>query len=349
VRILLAKRRALGDTVLLGSTLANLGNALPEAEISVLVPGDFAPVLEGNPKLRNVFTFEQGFFALVKELRARKFDHFIQLHSSPGSKWLALLSGAQRVSFSIQNKETEQAYGKHPNALEWDGFFLRTIFGSGKITVPGLAPKIFLSEEEKEEGRNYWKRGGVDAKQVIFFGLGASRSTKRWPPTHFAKLAELIRDRLDLVPAIISGPGEVEQSFTALVVDHFRGRGLRPLGAFGKGDFFYGGGLSVRQLAGALSAAKAYVGNDSGPKHIAAAVGIPTFTFFGPEDPEEWHPYSFDEHPVFFQPGLSCRNEDGGRWCGLDACNLVGLQHHRCMLDLDPLEVIAVLQKKLGR
>ncbi len=347
MRILLAKRRALGDTVLLSSTLENLGSALPEAEISVLVPAAFAPVLEGHPRLRSVYTYEQGFSSLVKDLRAWRFDHYIQLHSSPGNRWLGWLSGAKKVSFSVQNNQTEKAYGKHPNALEWDGFFLRTLFGDS-IFVPGNAPKIYLSDAERQEGEAYWKRGGVDGKRVVLLGPGASRPTKRWPAAHFARFAELVRDRLNLVPAIITGPGEVEVAFGALVVDHLRGRGLRPIGAVGKGDFIHGAGLGVRQLAGALSASLCYVGNDSGPKHIAAAVGIPTVTFFGPEDPREWHPYSTDAHPVFFQKGLPCRLEDNGRWCGLQECNLEGVLRHRCMTETDPLEVVTLLQNYLG-
>ncbi len=346
MRILLAKRRALGDTVFLSSTLENLGSALPGAELSVLVPAAFASVLEGHPKLGNIFTYEQGFFSLVKELRALKLDHFVQLHSSPGNRWLARVSGADIVSFSVQSNETEQAYGKHPNALEWDGFFLRNLLGK-QISVPGPVPKIYLSEEEKIEGANYWKRNGADGRRVVFLGLGASRPAKRWPPAHFAHFAELLRDRLELVPAIVTGPGETEAAFSALVVDHLRARGLRAIGSGGKGDFIHGTGLSVRRLAGALAASRCYVGNDSGPKHIAVAVGLPTFTFFGPEDPVEWHPYSQETHPVFFQPGLPCRLEDNGRWCGLESCNLVGAQKHRCMVDSDPLDVMEAVRKAL--
>jgi heptosyltransferase-3 len=347
VKILLAKRRALGDTVFLCSTLENLARAHPAAEISALVPSAFAPVLEGHPKLKKIFTYEQGFFTLLGALRGERFDHFVQLHASPGNRWLAKLSGAKRVSFSVQNNEVEKAYGKHPNALEWDGFFLRTLFGPA-VSVPGPAPEIYLTEAEREEGRQYWKRFGVDGSRVVFLGLGASRATKRWPPAQFARLAELLRDRLELVPAIVTGPGAAEENFTAQVLDHLRARGLRLLGAQGKGDFVHGAGLSVRRLAGALSAARCYVGNDSGPKHIAAAVGIPTFTFFGPEDPEEWHPYSRERHPVFFQPSLPCRLEDQGRWCGLEVCNLEGVLRHRCMAEIDPLDVLGVIQRRLS-
>ncbi|MGZ3717859.1 MAG: glycosyltransferase family 9 protein [Bdellovibrionota bacterium] len=343
MKILLAKRRALGDTVLLSSTISGLAAALPGAEIYALVPGAFAPVLEGHPSLRGVLSYDSGFFSLVRSVRALGLDHFVQLHSSPSQRWLGRFSGAALVRHSVQNNETEKAFGKHPNALEWDGFFLRTLFGAG-VSVPLPEPRIFLSEAERAAGAHYWRAQGVDPARVVFLGLGASRPTKRWPPVHFARLAELLRDRLELVPAFIVGPGEVEQHFAAAVLDQMRVRGLRAMGAGGKGDFVHGAGLGVRSLAGALSAVRAYVGNDSGPKHLAAAVGVPTLTFFGPEDPGEWHPYARERHPVLFQSGLACRREDGGRWCGIEVCTV---ERHRCMVDLDPLDALEIV-KRLG-
>jgi len=338
VKVLLAKRRALGDTVLLSSTVAALAAALPEAELSVLVPAAFAPVLEGNPQIKTIYRFEDGNISLLRQFRRERFDHFIRLHASPSASWLARLSGAQHKSSHLQNAATAQRYGKHPNALEWDAFFLRTLFGDG-VSLPAPPPKIYLTPAELAEGRTYWERFGLDPAKVVFLGLGASRPTKRWPPEYFARFAELIRDRHELYPAIITGPGEEEARFAGLVVDELRVRGFRPLGGpAGKGDFVHGAGLSVRRLSAVLAACRAYVGNDSGPKHIAVAVGCPTLTLFGPEDPVEWHPYSRAQHPLLFREGLPCRSEDNGRWCGIPVCVKEG---HRCLRGIDPMDVLS--------
>jgi ADP-heptose:LPS heptosyltransferase len=345
VKILLAKRRALGDTVLLSSTVDLIKKVFPAAEVSVLVPQAFLPVLEGHPGIAKAFTYEQCFLSLAWKFRAEKFDYFFQLQASPNTRWLAWASGAKLTKFHYQNNETEKAYGKHPNALEWDAFFLRAQFGE-KISVPAKNPRIYLSVAEAAEGARYWKKWGIEGKRVVLFGLGASRATKRWPAAHFARLAELLRDRMDLIPAFITGPGEAEEIFAGHVLDQLRAKGLRPIPpGGGKGDFIHGIGLSVRDLAKATSAVGAYAGNDSGPKHIAVAVGIPTFTFFGPEDPVEWHPYSQDEHPVFFIERLLCRAEDQGRWCGIAECIT---EKHRCMVDLDPLDAFHAIENKIG-
>lgn len=341
MKILLAKRRALGDTVLLSSTVAALKEALPAAEISVLVPAAFAPVLEGNPQIARVFRFEPGGFSLLREIRRARFDHLFLLHASPRQRWLKFFSGARHVHYHAQNGEQAARYGRQPNAREWDSFCLREVFGPA-VPLPAPMPRIYLSAAELAEGERYWRNFGVDPARVVFLGLGASRITKRWLPAHFARFAELIRDRHELVPAIITGPGEEEERFAGLVIDEMRVRGMRPLGGpAGKGDFIHSANLSVRRLAAALAAARAYVGNDSGPKHIAAAVGCPTLTLFGPEDPVEWHPYSREEHPLLFIEGLPCRREDNGRWCGIPVCVT---EHHRCMRDIDPLDALEKFQ-----
>jgi ADP-heptose:LPS heptosyltransferase len=340
VKILLAKRRALGDTVLLSSAVAQLKRALPGAEVSVLVPAAFAPVLEGNPEIRRIFLYEEGWWKLLPGLRREGFDYFLQLHASPGNRWLGWGAGAKRAFFHFQNGETEKAYGKHPNALEWDGFFFRSLFG-GEISLPAPPPRIYLAPAEKES--SYWSP--VGPKRVVMLGLGASRPTKRWLPRHFARFALLLRERKDLHPAVVVGPGEEEALFAGAVIDEMRALGLRAIQG-GKGDFFHLAGLSVRDLARALHGIRAYVGNDSGPKHMAAALGVPTVTLFGPEDPVEWHPYDLAAHPVFFIPNLDCRREDNGRWCGISVCEESGPERHRCMRDIDPLDVFAMLTRE---
>lgn len=342
MKVLLAKRRALGDTVLLSSTVEML--AARGAEIYVIVPRAFAPVLEGNPHIKKIFFYEEGVLSLIRQVRRLKLDYFFRLHAPPRKTMIARFSGAKKIVYHVHSKATEAAYGKHPDALEWDSFLLKTEIDSS-FPQKGPEPKIYLSASEISQAKEFWQQYGVTGSQVVLFGLGASRPTKRWPAKYFARLAELLKERMDLVPVVITGPGEEEEKFSGQVIDQMRALGMRPKAGKGKGDFLHLAGLSVRKLAQVSSAAKFYVGNDSGPKHIALASGIPTFTFFGPEDPVEWHPYSFEKHPVFFEAGLSCRKEDGGRWCGIPFCTL---ERHRCMEDLLPEDAAITIQNYFG-
>jgi heptosyltransferase-3 len=344
VRILLSKRRGLGDTVLLSSTLAVFKERFPAAEITVLVPEAFAPVLEGNPHVHELWTYEEtSKLGLLWRIRAEKFDYYFNLHSTLGwGEFLAHWSGAKRAYTHIQNRDAVKVYGKHPNALEWDALFLQRVFpDQKKFTVP--MPTIYLRDEERAWAKDFLTRRGLEGKRSIFLGLGASRSTKRWPADLVARFSELLRDRLSFGSVFVVGPEDAEQEFAGQVLNHLRVKGFKPQATNkAEGGILFESGLTIRQLAALLGEVRAYVGNDSGPKHLAVAVGTPTVTIFGPEDPGEWHPYDRLKHPLFFIEGLNCRKEDGGRWCSLSECIV---EKHRCMKNVDPIDVLQTMER----
>jgi heptosyltransferase-2 len=78
---------------------------------------------------------------------------------------------------------------------------------------------------------------------------------------------------------------------------------------------------SLGSLASNFTQADLYIGNDTGLKHLAVSVGVKTYTFFGPEPVNEWHPYKQDEHPYFYLENLVCRTRKY-HYCGLSICDL---------------------------
>jgi heptosyltransferase-2 len=89
--------------------------------------------------------------------------------------------------------------------------------------------------------------------------------------------------------------------------------------------------LPLRKLAALISQASVFVGNDSGPRHIAVALETPSVTLFGPEHPFEWHPYPTERHPYLFIDGLACRRDalpGYPAWCGIEPCEV---EQHQCM------------------
>lgn len=333
----------LGDTVLLSSTLELVAKRFPGAEVTALVPASFASVLEHHPRLKEIWTYG-SFLGLAWKIRRAKFDLHLNLHAAPDhDEWLARLGGSRQILTHIQGRGAAAKYGRRPNALEWDSYFLQAALGDTERLMPP-PPRIHLTSEELGWAGDFLRRRGVE--RALFLGLGASRLTKRWPEAHFARLAELARDRGDFTPVIVVGPGEDEEAFAGRVLNELRVKGFRPnLDGKGKGGLVFEHGLSIRQLAALLASVRCYVGNDSGPKHLAAAAGVPTVTLFGPENPDEWHPYDRERHPLFFLPGLACRAEDDGRWCGVTECKV---EKHRCMRDIDPLEVWHAVVKVAG-
>jgi len=122
---------------------------------------------------------------------------------------------------------------------------------------------------------------------------------------------------------VISGPGEekLTEEFYKSVPNHAEIRDCIQIMP----------ACNVRVLAGRISQLNVLLGNDSGPRHLATALSVPTVTLFGPEHPLEWHPYPQDRHPRLFIEPLACRkNEEPGSppWCGLQECIA---EAHQCM------------------
>ncbi len=317
--------------------LQEIVEAYPETKITLLVPRAWGEIFKGHPGVAEIHSFEEAsYLGQVYRLARGNFDLVLDLNSTGRTRWLMrglkVLRPKTRVLSHVHNKKTAKGYAHRPNAVEWDVWAVRealTLSDSRDRASIRHMPRVNLTETERQWGIQFWREMGVDPQSVILFGIGATKSTKRWPAEYFAELAVQVRKECGLRSAVfIPRHGEdaafahsIETKLKALHADDT------------KSGMIFCQEVSLRKFAAAMSCLRAYVGHDSGPKHLACAVGLPTLTFFGPEDPGEWHPYSTRRHPLLFLPGLSCRNEDEGRWCSLAECVV---ERHRCMTSLSP-------------
>ena len=212
------------------------------------------------------------------------------------------------------------------------------------INVPeGRMPRVHLSPVESDLGLDRLESLGLEGP-VLALGLGASRPTKTWPLERFAALAIEWRKKQKGGVLALVGPREddVLHSFLkaaddllAATVPDSTERATIRLGMVTQGA------PPIRLLAAMLRHCSVFVGNDSGPKHLAVSVDIPTVTIFGPEDPFEWHPYPKSEHPILYVAHLNCRKDAQPgmpAWCGLDVCIE---EKHRCMREIGFEAVLA--------
>ena len=137
---------------------------------------------------------------------------------------------------------------------------IRPLAGFGIPTPSDAVPRIDMPPRDR-------RRGPV----VIHPGSGGA--SKCWPVSRFAAVLEWLRRRR--IPAVVLW-GPAEQARSVDLDPFLPSRRLSPAGPV--------------ELAGALAGARLYVGNDSGPGHVAAAVGTPTISLFGPTDPRVWRP-----------------------------------------------------------
>lgn len=297
-RILIIKPSSLGDIVHALPVLAGLRAAYPDAHIAWLAGLSFAPLLEGHPLLDEVIPFDRrrygqmlqspriltDFLRFVRQLRRRRFDLVLDLQGLARSGFLSLASGARRRVGFAHARELACVFYSHrvrcertdQHAVDKNLRLARTL---GLPVDPPIFPLGLRSEELAAAGQLIGEAAGRPLDRFTAVVPGARWETKRWPA---GRLAELI-DRMHtegLPPSVILG-APADQAFANQVASACRAPLVNLVGR-----------TSLRDLSAAIALADLIVCHDSGPMHLAAALGKPLVAIFGPTNPARTGPYS---------------------------------------------------------
>jgi ADP-heptose:LPS heptosyltransferase len=335
----------MGDTVLMTAALSQVQKNFPNAKIDIAVTLDWVSLFDHFPGIQKVWTYRRhghiasrarGVANLAIKLRKEKYDCVVCLHASPSSALIAFATGAKIRSIHFHGHEDKNRYstvqvpgkGVLKPIIERD---MDTVRGLG-VTIPeGTLPRIYLDKGEQKLIQDLFKKLGLTGP-LLGISLGASRPTKQWPVERFVDLAmEWCKNQKGRV-LVMAGANENE------LIEYFS-ETLKHKGSPYEDQIVLYNRFTVRELALALSQLSVLVTNDSGPKHLAVSLDVPTVTLFGPEHPYEWHPYPREKFPYFFVEKLACRKDaDPGlpEWCGLDTCIE---EKHRCMKGIEMLSV----------
>jgi heptosyltransferase-2 len=260
---------------------------------------------------------------------------------------IAFATGAKTRSIHFHGHQDRNRYSTVPvpgkgilkPIIERD---MDTVRALGMRVSEGKLPMLHSSASEIRWAKSY-ANAFTSQGPLLALGLGASRPTKSWPVERFAQVAVQWCKAQNGAAIAIASPQEtalirdflksVDEILSNCVLDAAERATLRNC-------ITAESGFSVRELSALLGAASVYVGNDSGPKHVAVAQQTPTVTVFGPEHPFEWHPYPQSLHPYFFVENLPCRRDAQPgmpAWCGLDVCVE---QRHQCMTLIGPEPIL---------
>ena len=273
-KILLIRLSSLGDIVLTTPTIRAVRANFLNAYVAMLVAKQSADVLRENPNLDEIITFDRlakdkntgEMWRIVRLLRERKFTLAIDLQRKFRTEMLMYLSGAaERVGkgWLCTTRVLEQG-NKHATTYYFDLLHA--------IGIPAEDPKLelFLSESEQEEAVQHLKTAGVvDARLKVGLFPGAGWKLREWMPERFAAIGDRLVQHFDADVLIFGGQKESELVRTVANLMH------TPAIPFA-------GNLQIRQLAACIEQCDLFVTNDTGPMHIAAAVGTPTVSLFGP-------------------------------------------------------------------
>jgi len=338
-RALVIKLRHHGD-VLLASPVISLLKAR-QMEVDALVYDDTAPMLQGHPALSRLhvvgrnwrkkgvverFLVEKTLFA---ELRARKYDLLVHLSEQPRGAWLARTLGARySVAPAMRDRGAfwrrsfthlfPIAARRHQVEVNLDA--LRRI---GLQPLPEEKKVVFVPGADAERKVEQL----VEGRPFVHLHPASRWRFKCWPAE---KNAELI-DRLSAEGhrVIVTAAADAEEiSFIENILSKTK---TAPLNLAGK--------LSIKELGALAARARLFVGVDSMPMHLAAAMGAPTVALFGPSGEAQWGPWGAGHRVV--ASGHSCRP------CGLDGCG--GGKVSECLTTLPVDAVLAAAHELLAQ
>src|SRR5262252_9438396 len=329
--VVAVRLRALGDLTLCTAALHSLAEGHPGREVHVVTESRFAPLLEGQPQIARVWPVERtnlSTLRVVLALRSLRPAVAVDFFGNARSAVIARLSGAKQVwGFDVRGRARAYHHTvprvQHPGDEQREyaaASLLRLARAAGGAAVPAF-PRLTLTERAKRTGAEALSRAGVDepARTVGLVPAG-SWPTKTWPLSHAAVLACTLLQAGHPVLAI-GGPGEARELARLATL----APGTRTLCA-----------PDVAALAGAIAPLAALVGTDSGPRHLAIAFGLPTYTWFGPAHPGAWTPE--DPRHGYWRTSLPCR-----------ACERTVCAHWNCLPGLTPDEAAARVLDHLER
>ena len=341
MNILMVKLSAIGDVIHTLPSLTALRRLYPDAHITWVVEEAAQDIILHHPYLDEVIIFrrknwmtdfKRGEWQSVRRdvrsflalLHSRRYDLVIDFHGLFKSAMVVLASGGKRklgydswqeLSGLFLNEKIPEDMNKHAvdRYLDFPRYLGATV-GQAEFILPihsdAQAGCLALQNAFSLKKNNY-----IAVNPIALW------KTKLWDNQKFAELADMIQRRLQ-IPVVFTGRDK--ESFDT-ITSKMTTKGIN-----------IGGRTTLMELACIYKDALAVISTDSGPMHLAAAVGTPVIALFGPTDPARTGPYGTG-HTVI-RAGLSCSP------CLLKKCST-----KQCMEDILPEQVFAAVEKMLPR
>lgn len=286
MKIVVVMKNWLGDLLFQMPALELIRKKYPEASIVCIAPERCREILEAHPAVSGFLSFDEksthrSWLARVRFLRALRksgpWDQGYLFHRSRTRALLLMLAGVkERIGYGKGRKGFLTLAVQEPDRpMHQLDYFFELMKGAGFELPEERAYRFFYKVEDERQALDLLAAEGVSAgAKYICFHLGANWEPKRWPPAHFALLADSIEARWHL-PVVVTGSQNDEALFLQFKE---KVRHARLVSLVGK--------TGLRVSAAVYKNAACLVTGDSGPMHIASGVGAPVVALFGPTDPK---------------------------------------------------------------
>jgi heptosyltransferase III len=270
--LLLIQPRWMGDVLLCTPAMRLVRAALPDARIDFLTEAAGAAVLADNPHIDDVIVAgDEGTAARMRVIRNRRYDAVVDFRSTGSTALVTLASGAS-FRVGVHGRGVRNLAYSHVLARE-----RRPIYMARQKTAM-LAPlgirsdnddhslHIEIGDRQRERAAHVWQKHALDGHPVAAISAVSRIGYKQWGAPRWAAVADHLAAR-GMRILLSSGPGERGDAAATAAL-------MRAPAVWEYGD------SSIRDLAAMYQRCALWVGNDGGPKHVAAAAGIPTITVF---------------------------------------------------------------------
>jgi heptosyltransferase-3 len=361
-RVLVIKLRHHGDVLLTTPVFSALAAAAPGVQIDALVYRETLPLLDHHPHLNTVHCIDRNWkksglfnqarqeYALVRALRERSYDLVIHLTEHQRGAWLTRLL-KPRWSVAVQRRGLEGFAGRF-----WKRSFSHLYRGSASV-APG-SPLLF--RHTVEQNLDALRRLGLHFDQTppLLLVPGAEAETgaaqllaerqlqtgkyilmqptsrwffKTWPVAQNAQLIGTLLARGQTILLSCAPDGREQAMIAAILAAVVAQHGSMPAGLK-----LVAPDQTLGQLAALIRGARLFIGIDSAPMHMAAAMGTPVVALFGPSSELTWGPWQV-QHEVVTHAGKPCRP------CGQDGCG--GGKISDCLSTLPVERVLAAIDR----
>jgi lipopolysaccharide heptosyltransferase II len=318
-KILCIKPRGIGDIILSTIILDNLATWYPGAKIDYLTENFAKDAVNNNPLVNKILTTERTEFSLKTALKIRKekYDLVLDLWSNPRSAQFTFLSGVKyRAGYAYRgrkyayNIQAPPDRGSHHSA-EHNLELLKA------LGVPVISKKIhyYVSSDSNNSGLDFIKKNFPANTPVTGIIPSGGWPSKRCDAETWVKICNGMYNKYKTKFLILWGPGDEEDA-------NYIKRQLPGLTVLAPPT-------SIAEMSGLINNCSLIIANDSGPMHIAAALGVPVLGLFGPTDPKMHGPYSENSGYVI-KEDLFCII------CNKTQCPY----NHECFINMDVESVV---------
>ena len=337
-RILIFNVNWLGDVLFSTATIRNIRRNYPHSFIACVIPSRCYPILKDNPHLDEVIIFDEkdrhrGVIAklsFVKQLKDRNFDIVYLLHRSMSRALICRLADIkERVGYLTKKRGfllTRKFLSPHRDSMHRIDYYLNIIEKAG-LKVEDRYLEFFFKEEDVNFVDQFLKKNGISGdERLIVINPGGNWMPKRWPKDYWAHLSDRLIGELKAKVVITGSHADI-----ALAGDIKNSMKEVPVASCGA--------LNIKQLGALAKKADLFITADTGPLHIATAVGAKKIiAIFGPTSPAITGPYP-ETNVVILQKDVGCSIP----------CYKVDCKDNRCMKAITPEDVFNQAKESLRK